>query len=56
LFRAQGFPDSYTIDLLVNGKPITKTAQIKACGNSVCPPIAAAIVAANVEVAAIAVA
>lgn len=48
LFRAQGFPDSYDIEPIVDGKPITKTEQIKMCGNSVCPPIAAALVAANV--------
>ncbi len=47
LYRAQGFPDSYRIDLLVDGKPLTKTAQVRMCGNSVCPPLAAAIVTAN---------
>ena len=49
LFRAQGFPDSYVIDPLVNGERLTKTAQIRCCGNSVSPPVAAAIVGANVE-------
>jgi DNA (cytosine-5)-methyltransferase 1 len=47
LFRAQGFPDSYVIDPAVNGKPLSGTAQIKMCGNSVCPDLAAAIVRAN---------
>ena len=47
LFRAQGFPDSYKIDIPFNGKPLTKTAQVRMCGNSVCPPMAAAIVGAN---------
>jgi DNA (cytosine-5)-methyltransferase 1 len=47
LFRAQGFPDSHVIDPEYNGKPMTKTAQVKACGNSVCPPLAAALVKAN---------
>jgi DNA (cytosine-5)-methyltransferase 1 len=28
-------------------KPLTKTAQIRMAGNSVCPPMACAIVAAN---------
>jgi DNA (cytosine-5)-methyltransferase 1 len=42
LFRAQGFDDSYRIDGL------TKTAQVRMCGNSVCPPLAAALVRANV--------
>lgn len=47
LFRAQGFPDSYIIDPVLDGKPLTKTAQIRMCGNSVCPPIAEALVRAN---------
>lgn len=50
LFRAQGFADSYIIDRGPDGKPLTKTAQIRMCGNSVCPPIAAAIVRANLGV------
>ncbi len=49
LFRAQGFPDSYVVDPQFNGKPLTKTAQIKMVGNSVCPPIATALVRANVN-------
>ena len=48
LFRAQGFPDSYIVDPPFNGKPMTKTAQIRMCGNSVCPQVAEAIVRANV--------
>ncbi len=47
LYRAQGFPDSYRIDVDYNGKPLTKTAQVRMCGNSVCPPLAAAIIRAN---------
>lgn len=47
LYRAQGFPDSYRIDIPYNGKPLTKTAQVRMVGNSVCPPLAAAIVRAN---------
>ena len=47
LYRAQGFPDSYKIDIPYNGKPMSKTAQVRMCGNSVCPPVAAAIVGAN---------
>ena len=50
-FRAQGFPDSYVIDQGVNpdGSPhsLTLEAQGRACGNSVCPPLARALVAAN---------
>ncbi|WP_285905731.1 DNA cytosine methyltransferase [Pseudodesulfovibrio pelocollis] len=48
LFRAQGFPDSYIIDRGADGRPMTKTDQVRMCGNSVCPPMAAALVAANV--------
>lgn len=52
LFRAQGFPDEYQIDPPgPDGKPLTKTAQIRMCGNSVCPPLAAAIVRAQLEAA-----
>jgi DNA (cytosine-5)-methyltransferase 1 len=47
LFRAQGFPESYVIDPVVDGKRLTKTAQIRMCGNSVCPPMAEALVRAN---------
>ena len=48
LFRAQGFADEYQIEPPgPNGKPLSKTAQIRMCGNSVPPPIAAAIVLAQ---------
>ncbi len=47
LYRAQGFPESYIIDRGADGRPLTKTAQVRMCGNSVCPPLARAIVAAN---------
>jgi DNA (cytosine-5)-methyltransferase 1 len=42
LFRAQGFPDSYIID-----RGLTKTAQVRMCGNSVSPYPAAALVRAQ---------
>ena len=48
LFRAQGFPESYVIDHTPSGRQLTKTVQIRCCGNSVCPPLAAALVRANV--------
>jgi DNA (cytosine-5)-methyltransferase 1 len=41
LWRAQGFPSSIDVEGL------TKTQQIQLCGNSVCPPVAEAIVRAN---------
>lgn len=51
LFRAQGFPAGYQIEVGrdQDGAPmaLTKTAQVRMCGNSVCPPIAAALVSAN---------
>lgn len=47
LFSAQGFPPDYIIDLDFNGKPLPKSDQIACCGNSVSPPMAAALVAAN---------
>lgn len=51
LFLAQGFPKDYIIEWGVDPKgatfKLTKTAQVKMCGNSVCPPLAAALVKAN---------
>jgi DNA (cytosine-5)-methyltransferase 1 len=47
LYRAQGFPDSYAIDRGADGRALSKAAQVRMCGNSVCPPLARAIVAAN---------
>lgn len=48
LFKAQGFPDSYIIgDDESQGLKLTKTAQVRMCGNSVCPPLAEALARAN---------
>lgn len=55
LFNAQGFPPDYVInpvvERVVRGKrvnaPMTITESIKKCGNSVSPPHARALVAAN---------
>lgn len=51
LFRAQGFNDDYIIDKGIDehGQTIklTKTAQTRMVGNSVCPPLAQALVEAN---------
>ena len=47
LARAQGFPNWYVLEQTADGTPITKTAQVRGIGNSVCPPIAAALAAAN---------
>jgi DNA (cytosine-5)-methyltransferase 1 len=48
LYRAQGFPDSYVIDFTYHGEPLSKEAQVRMVGNSVSPPLAAALVRANV--------
>jgi DNA (cytosine-5)-methyltransferase 1 len=49
LYRAQGFPESYVIgDDGRFGLKLTKSAQVRMCGNSVCPPMASALVRANV--------
>ena len=47
LFLAQGFPLGYIIDPPFNGKPLPKSKQVRACGNSVPPPAAEALVWAN---------
>jgi DNA (cytosine-5)-methyltransferase 1 len=63
LYNAQGFRVDYAIDidftsmkkrkragrwvLVPVTKPMTKTAQVRMVGNSVCPPMAKALVAAN---------
>ncbi len=49
LFRAQGFRDDYVIDPTFEGKALSITAQVRMCGNSVCPPLAAAIARANMH-------
>lgn len=48
LYRAQGFPSTYVINIMHNGRPLPKHAQVRMAGNSVCPPLAAALVSANV--------
>jgi DNA (cytosine-5)-methyltransferase 1 len=47
LYRAQGFPDDYQIERGADGRRLTKTEQVRMCGNSVCPPVAQALVAVN---------
>lgn len=47
-FGAQGFPPGHRVeDVELNGKPLTKTAQQKLCGNSVCPDLAEVLVRHN---------
>jgi len=49
LFNAQGFPPDYVIDTGLDGKPISKSAQVARCGNAVPPPFAEALVRANLS-------
>lgn len=53
MFSAQGFPPGYRIDVVVDGAPITKTAQTRMCGNSVNPRVARALVRAQFGLPAI---
>jgi DNA (cytosine-5)-methyltransferase 1 len=46
-FDAQGFPPDYIIDAELGGRRITGESQGRLVGNSVCPPVAEALVAAN---------
>ncbi len=48
LYAAQGFPPDYVITHGHDGRAFTKSAQVRMVGNSVSPPPAAALVAANV--------
>lgn len=47
LFLCQGFPRTFIIAPTYKGKPLTKTAQVKMCGNSVPPHFARALAEAN---------
>lgn len=47
LYAAQGFPADYIHTHTAGGKRLSKAAQVRMCGNSVCPPVAAALVRAN---------
>ena len=47
LYAAMGFPPDYIIDRDYLGNEYKKSAQVARCGNAVCPPVAAALVRAN---------
>ena len=47
LYNAMGFPPDYIIDRDAEGKIYKKAAQVARCGNAVCPPLATAMVRAN---------
>lgn len=47
LYNAMGFPPDYIIDHDYLGNEYKKSAQVARCGNAVCPPVASALVRAN---------
>lgn len=47
LYNAMGFPPDYIIDRDYLGNKYKKSAQVARCGNAVCPPMATALVRAN---------
>ena len=47
LYNAMGFPPDYIIDRDYEGNEYKKSAQVARCGNAVCPPVATALVRAN---------
>lgn len=51
LYRAQSFPTGYVIDYGIDADgrrvKLTKTDQVRMCGNSVCPAMSEALVRAN---------
>lgn len=47
LYNAMGFPPDYIIDRDYKGNEYKKSAQVARCGNAVCPPVASALVRAN---------
>lgn len=47
LYNAMGFPRDYIIDHDWTGREYKKSDQVARCGNAVCPPLAEALVRAN---------
>jgi DNA (cytosine-5)-methyltransferase 1 len=47
LFNAQGFGRDYIIDPIYEGEPLTRTAQVRMCGNAVAPHPAEALIGAQ---------
>lgn len=47
LFRAHDFPEDYQIERGADGEALTKEVQVRMVGNSVPPPMAEAILRAN---------
>jgi DNA (cytosine-5)-methyltransferase 1 len=53
LYRAQGFPDNYVIDVGHDGRKFNKRAQVQMVGNSVSPQPMASLIRANMDETAI---
>lgn len=47
LYNAMGFPPDYIIDRDYQGNEYKRSKQVARCGNAVCPPMAEAVVRAN---------
>lgn len=47
LYGCQGFPEDYIIDHDIEGHTYPRSEQVRRCGNSVCPPLPAAMVRSN---------
>ncbi|GAA5542442.1 hypothetical protein Brsp02_03070 [Brucella sp. NBRC 113783] len=47
LYRAQGFPENYEIERGNNSEIFSQSLQVLCCGNSVSPPVPAALVSGN---------
>ena len=47
LYNAMGFPEDYIIERDYQGNEYPKSKQVARCGNAVCPPMAEAVVRAN---------
>lgn len=47
LYAAMGFPPDYIIEKDYKGNDYPKSQQVARCGNAVCPPMATAVVMAN---------
>lgn len=47
LYGCQGFPEDYIIDHDFEGRTYPRSEQVRRCGNSVCPPLPAAMVRSN---------
>ena len=47
LARCQGFPESFKLDATLDGRPLSKAAQVRGIGNSVCPDLARVVALAQ---------